>query len=70
MRWIPAAGIAGPDGGTDDKPVGTVWFAWASDDGIATDRQIFDGDRDNVRSRTVAHAIRGILGRLAGAASA
>lgn len=50
-------GIAGPDGGTPDKPVGTVCFAWATTDGFrlsATRR--FDGDRETVRMLSV-HAL-------------
>ena len=64
---VSVSGIAGPDGGTDDKPVGTVWFAWATDDGVGTDRRVFDGGRDDVRSQTVRHALRGVLDRLGGA---
>ena len=63
---VAVSGIAGPDGGSEDKPVGTVWFAWATGGGVETDRQVFPGDRDEVRSRTVAHAIRGVQQRLAG----
>ena len=61
---VAVSGIAGPDGGTDDKPVGTVWFAWDSGDSIVTDRQVFSGDRNDVRSSTVIHAISGIKARL------
>ena len=56
------SGIAGPGGGTPEKPVGLVWFAWGSDDGaVRTERQVFTGDREAVRRRAVAHALRGLL---------
>lgn len=65
---VAVSGIAGPDGGTDEKPVGTVWFAWAVRDGgkIRTDITLknFDGDRDLVRELTVVHALQGVLDRL------
>ena len=65
---VAVSGIAGPDGGTDEKPVGTVWFAWAVRDGgkIRTDIILknFDGDRDLVRELTVVHALQGVLDRL------
>jgi nicotinamide-nucleotide amidase len=66
---VAVSGIAGPDGGTDDKPVGTVWFAWAVRDGaralIDTSCEHFSGDRELVRELTVAHALQGVLERLA-----
>jgi len=66
---VAVSGIAGPSGGSKEKPVGTVWFAWSirSESGIRTehDRQTFDGDRDRVRERTVAHALQGIRERIA-----
>ncbi len=56
------SGIAGPGGGTATKPVGLVWFAWATRDGaVRTERQIFTGDREAVRRQAVAHALRGLL---------
>lgn len=65
---VAVSGIAGPDGGTDDKPVGTVWFAWALRDGahVLTDANCehFVGDRELVRELTVAHALQGILERI------
>ena len=55
---VAVSGIAGPDGGTDDKPVGTVWFAWAtSGSRPIAERRHFDGDREAVRSQTVVHAL-------------
>lgn len=65
---VAVSGIAGPDGGTKEKPVGTVWFAWALREGgkvnTETSCQKFDGDRELVRELTVAHALQGILDRL------
>ena len=65
---VAVSGIAGPDGGTDDKPVGTVWFAWAVRDGsdalVDTRLENFDGDRELVRELTVAHAMQGLLERI------
>jgi len=62
---VAVSGIAGPDGGTAEKPVGTVWFAWArrSTDGIAirTANEIFGGDRDAVRRAAVRRALAGAL---------
>jgi nicotinamide-nucleotide amidase len=61
---VAVTGIAGPGGGTDDKPVGTVWIAWKRRGGYPHAELFhFDGDRDAVRRRTVAEALRG-LGRL------
>lgn len=66
---VAVSGIAGPDGGTDDKPAGTVWFAWAVRDGthamIDTSCEHFSGDRELVRELTVAHALQGVLERIA-----
>ncbi|AOY02033.1 CinA family protein [Jeongeupia sp. USM3] len=57
-EWgIAVSGIAGPGGGSDDKPVGTVWFAWGSPLGIVTERCVFGGDRFDVRHRAVVHAL-------------
>ena len=62
---LAVSGIAGPDGGTPDKPVGTVWFCAAARAGSAIDiiaeEKLFAGDRSFVRSRSVQHALRLIL---------
>ncbi len=57
-------GVAGPTGGSADKPVGTVWFGWATPAGTVTEHQRFDGDRAAVRAATVRHALAGLLQRL------
>ncbi len=61
---VAVTGIAGPDGGTDEKPVGTVWFAWAQTgaETVATVR-CFDGDRDAVRNQSVEFALAGLVDR-------
>lgn len=62
---IAVTGIAGPDGGSPDKPVGTVCFGWALPDGIVeTERHRFQGDRDTVRRATIALALAGLLNRI------
>lgn len=54
---IAVSGIAGPDGGTAEKPVGTVWIAWLGPDGMTTQRCLFAGDRESVRIATVCEAL-------------
>jgi nicotinamide-nucleotide amidase len=61
---LAVTGVAGPTGGTPDKPVGTVWFGWCTPAGIFTEHQRFNGDRAAVRRATVAHALGGLLQRL------
>jgi len=62
---VAVSGIAGPDGGTPGKPVGTVWFAWAwrrrKSVHVQVRLKIFKGDREAVRRKTVANALRGVL---------
>ena len=55
---LSVSGIAGPDGGTADKPVGTVWFGWSLEGqpAVSEVRQ-FKGDRDAVRRQTLVHAL-------------
>jgi nicotinamide-nucleotide amidase len=58
---VAVTGIAGPGGGTDDKPVGTVWIAWKRRGGYPSAEVFhFDGDREAVRRQTVAAALRGL----------
>jgi len=62
---VAVTGIAGPSGGTADKPVGTVWVAWKRRGGYAKAEVFhFDGDRDAVRRQTVDAALRGLGGLL------
>jgi nicotinamide-nucleotide amidase len=63
--WALAiTGVAGPGGGSPDRPVGTVCFAWAGPEGrLDTDTRHFHGDREKVRARSVAYALHGVLQR-------
>ena len=61
---VAVTGVAGPTGGSAEKPVGTVWFGWATPQGVFTEHQRFDGDRAAVRQATVRHALAGLLQRL------
>jgi nicotinamide-nucleotide amidase len=61
---VAVTGVAGPTGGSADKPVGTVWFGWATPAGSFTEHQRFEGDRAAVRAATVRHALAGLLQRL------
>ena len=58
---VAVTGIAGPDGGTVQKPVGTVWIAWASEDGESALCERFAGSRTEVRAATVDAALLGLL---------
>ena len=62
---VGVTGIAGPDGGSAEKPVGTVWIAWAWRDGprtwVVARHFLFEGDRDAVRRQTAAEALKGLL---------
>jgi len=65
---VAVSGVAGPDGGTEEKPVGAVWFAWAVRDGsnalVDTRLEQFSGDRELVREASVAYALQGIRERI------
>lgn len=63
---VAVSGIAGPDGGSPDKPVGTVWIAWARSgvDGAPARRFVFPGDRAAVRAAAVRAALAGVLALL------
>jgi len=58
---VAISGIAGPEGGTAEKPVGTVWFAWATKKSAKSQLHHFSGDRDAVRRQAVAIALTGII---------
>lgn len=60
---VSCSGIAGPDGGSPDKPVGTVWLAWARQGRaeIVTREFYFEGDRDAIRLQTTQLALEGLL---------
>ena len=67
---VAVTGIAGPTGGTEAKPVGTVWLAWAERGdaqhagAVHAEKMWFPGDRRAVRGATVAHALAGLRNRL------
>lgn len=58
---VAVTGVAGPSGGSADKPVGTVWLAWATATAVVTERQHFGGDRSAVRQATVNHALAKLI---------
>lgn len=58
---VSVTGIAGPDGGTPDKPVGLVWFGLAAAEGVTTWSTQTDGDRQNVRAAAVAATLAAVL---------
>jgi nicotinamide-nucleotide amidase len=66
---VAVSGVAGPSGGSEQKPVGMVWFAWTVRDGSklrsTTSCEHFAGDRDLVRELTVVHALQGVRERIA-----
>ncbi len=61
---VAVTGIAGPTGGSADKPVGTVWFGYMVDGLLGSETMRFDGDRAAVRAATVRHALAGLLARI------
>ena len=62
------SGVAGPDGGSEEKPVGTVWFAWATRNKdkpeIDAERRFLKGDREQVRAQAVVISLQGIRERI------
>jgi len=58
---LAVTGVAGPSGGSADKPVGTVWFGWATPAGVVSDLRRFEGDRRHVREAAVQHALQQLV---------
>ena len=61
---VSVTGIAGPSGGTDYKPVGTVCFGWAYNGSTITEIQQFSGDRQAIRDQTIIYALQGVMKHL------
>ena len=63
---LSISGIAGPSGGSAEKPVGLVWFSWARKENttqhiLASEKHVFIGDRDAIRRQAVAHALTKLI---------
>ena len=58
---VSVTGLAGPDGGGAEKPVGLVWFGLATAHGVKTERRVFQGDRAAIRAAAINHALRLLL---------
>lgn len=63
---VAVTGIAGPGGGSDEKPVGTVWLAWLVEGVVTTERVGISGDRGQVRERATQAALLGLWRRVGG----
>ncbi|HEY1289440.1 MAG TPA: CinA family protein [Burkholderiales bacterium] len=63
---VSITGVAGPAGGTPDKPVGTVCFAWARGGAVRSETRRFAGDRESIRRQSVIVALEGVLRALEG----
>ena len=61
---VAVTGVAGPSGGSPEKPVGTVWLAWCIDGRVHTEWMQFSGDRAQIRQATESHAVEGLLKRI------
>lgn len=58
---VAVTGVAGPAGGSPEKPVGTVWFGFQVDGQLASETRRFEGDRATVRALTVRHALQRLV---------
>jgi nicotinamide-nucleotide amidase len=63
---VAISGIAGPGGGTEDKPVGTVWFAWRSPSGVSAKKYQLSGDRTAVREQAIKISLQELLHQVTG----
>lgn len=63
---VAVTGIAGPDGGSEEKPVGTVWFGFAAGETVDAVRVIFPGSREDIRARAAQFALHGVWRRVRG----
>ena len=62
---VAVTGVAGPGGGSAEKPVGTVWFGWMVGGQLSSELMRFEGDRAAVRAATVKHALQRLVTFLA-----
>jgi nicotinamide-nucleotide amidase len=58
---ISVSGVAGPDGGSIEKPVGTVWMAWANKNITHSEKKIFSGNRHEIRRQTVIYTLEKLI---------
>jgi len=63
---VSVTGVAGPTGGTPEKPVGTVCFAWSRGSVVRSETRRFAGDREGIRRQSVILALEGVLRALEG----
>lgn len=63
---VAISGIAGPGGGSEEKPVGTVWFAWRSPQGTTARKHLLTGDRESVREQAVKISLQELLHQVTG----
>jgi nicotinamide-nucleotide amidase len=61
---IAVSGIAGPDGGTEQKPVGTVWICWQAPQQIWTQKFMLKGDRQAIRTAAIKNSLQQLLQHL------
>jgi nicotinamide-nucleotide amidase len=61
---IAVSGIAGPDGGTEQKPVGTVWVCWQTPQQIGTQKFMLEGDRQAIRTAAIKNSLQQLLQHL------
>ena len=64
---VSVTGVAGPTGGSAAKPVGTVWFGFATQSDVLTETRLFAGDRAAVRQATVQHALQRLIAMISSA---
>lgn len=62
---VAVSGIAGPEGGTADKPVGTIWICWVTPEAILSEKFTLEGDRQRVREQAVKISLQQLLHHLA-----
>ncbi|WP_445010552.1 CinA family protein [Vreelandella stevensii] len=66
---VAVSGVAGPEGGSEEKPVGTVWLAWGDAESQQAECFHFPGDRQAVREQAVREALAGLVARLSAQAT-